>query len=465
MVSVSAASRLLVALLSTLYGAAASALVGQRAGLRHATPRRAAALATAEPPTSAHAALRDVAAAARAAIERCTGTGTESSGSGRVEWGTWMDDELRRDAIRALDAVVPTADGEAAWAALTARFGPLDAAPVSLRVAGDEVGKRWDVRLHLLPAQSAEPPGQPGDCGRTVRPPTGTLTLLKPLYGTARVSKLRLNRDERLEPVGVGTDAKGCGFAQFGGGEAENTTVVLGGLHQHMAGKLGRAALLEVVLFPPLADAAADSPPLEPMAALELGGDGALAGLFGRRGDPPAASTDPAALARAESAAQSAARLASAPGGAALANAVGGLEAQLDAIVRRVLASRADPAAARRLGISHVRGILLSGPPGCGKTLLARELARQLGAREPQVVNGPECLSKFVGEAEANIRRLFAPAEAEWAAAGEASALHVIIRPSGRAARSPAIRRACATRWSTSCSPRWTAWWRAQTCW
>ena len=76
---------------------------------------------------------------------------------------------------------------------------------------------------------------------------------------------------------------------------------------------------------------------------------------------------------------------------------------------------------------SHVRGILLSGPPGCGKTLLARELARQLGAREPQVVNGPECLSKFVGEAEANIRRLFAPAEAEWAAAGEASALHVII--------------------------------------
>ena len=38
---------------------------------------------------------------------------------------------------------------------------------------------------------------------------------------------------------------------------------------------------------------------------------------------------------------------------------VGGLDSQLDAIVRRVLASRANPEAARRLGISHVRGILL----------------------------------------------------------------------------------------------------------
>ena len=98
---------------------------------------------------------------------------------------------------------------------------------------------------------------------------------------------------------------------------------------------------------------------------------------------------------------------------------VGGLDTQLDAIVRRVLASRADPAAARRLGVSHVRGILLSGPPGCGKTLLARELANALGARPPQIVNGPEILDKFVGEAEKKVRMLFAPAEAEYAQAGD----------------------------------------------
>jgi ATP-dependent 26S proteasome regulatory subunit len=69
---------------------------------------------------------------------------------------------------------------------------------------------------------------------------------------------------------------------------------------------------------------------------------------------------------------------------------VGGLDGQLNDIVRRVLASRANRDLSRRLGVNHVRGILLSGPPGCGKTLLARELSEMLGAREPQIVNGPE---------------------------------------------------------------------------
>lgn len=38
------------------------------------------------------------------------------------------------------------------------------------------------------------------------------------------------------------------------------------------------------------------------------------------------------------------------------------------------------------------------------KTLLARELARLLGAREPQIVNGPEILDKYIGEAEKRVR-------------------------------------------------------------
>jgi vesicle-fusing ATPase len=108
-------------------------------------------------------------------------------------------------------------------------------------------------------------------------------------------------------------------------------------------------------------------------------------------------------------------------------NKVGGLDAQLDTIIRRVLASRSSPQTAKRLGISHVRGILLSGPPGCGKTLLARELARLLGAREPQIVNGPEILDKFIGEAEKRVRDLFKSAEIEYAAVGDNSALHIII--------------------------------------
>ena len=44
-----------------------------------------------------------------------------------------------------------------------------------------------------------------------------------------------------------------------------------------------------------------------------------------------------------------------------------------------------------------------------------------------QIVNGPEVLDKFVGEAEKNIRALFAPAEIEYKQVGDKSALHVII--------------------------------------
>ncbi|GFQ90623.1 vesicle-fusing ATPase 1 [Trichonephila clavata] len=66
-----------------------------------------------------------------------------------------------------------------------------------------------------------------------------------------------------------------------------------------------------------------------------------------------------------------------------------------------------------QLGLKHVRGILLFGPPGTGKTLMARQIGQMLNAREPKIVNGPQILDKYVGESEANIRRLFAEAEEE----------------------------------------------------
>jgi vesicle-fusing ATPase len=53
---------------------------------------------------------------------------------------------------------------------------------------------------------------------------------------------------------------------------------------------------------------------------------------------------------------------------------------------------------------------MLYGPPGTGKTLIAKKLAGVLKAVVPEVINGPELLSKYVGEAESNVRKLFAPA-------------------------------------------------------
>lgn len=44
---------------------------------------------------------------------------------------------------------------------------------------------------------------------------------------------------------------------------------------------------------------------------------------------------------------------------------------------------------------------------------MARQIGKMLNSREPKIVNGPQILDKFVGESEANVRRLFADAEEE----------------------------------------------------
>ncbi|PWA30355.1 hypothetical protein CCH79_00015689 [Gambusia affinis] len=93
---------------------------------------------------------------------------------------------------------------------------------------------------------------------------------------------------------------------------------------------------------------------------------------------------------------------------------IGGLDKEFSDIFRRAFASRVfPPDIVEQMGCKHVKGILLFGPPGCGKTLMARQIGKMLNAREPKVVNGPEILNKYVGESEANIRKLFADAEDE----------------------------------------------------
>jgi vesicle-fusing ATPase len=77
--------------------------------------------------------------------------------------------------------------------------------------------------------------------------------------------------------------------------------------------------------------------------------------------------------------------------------------------------------------MKHCKGMILYGPPGPGKTLIARKIAQVLNCHEPKVVNGPQIFDKMVGGSEKNIRDLFAEAEADQAENGDESDLHVII--------------------------------------
>ena len=107
---------------------------------------------------------------------------------------------------------------------------------------------------------------------------------------------------------------------------------------------------------------------------------------------------------------------------------IGGLDKQFEDIFRRAFSSRVFPqSVVQRLGIHHVKGMLLHGPPGTGKTLIARQIGKMLNGKEPKVVNGPEVMSKYVGQSEENVRALFADAEAEYKQKGDDSDLHIII--------------------------------------
>ena len=78
---------------------------------------------------------------------------------------------------------------------------------------------------------------------------------------------------------------------------------------------------------------------------------------------------------------------------------------------RRRTSLSASPAAMAAVGASAPAGILLFGPPGCSKTLLARAAATAAG-RNFFAVKGPELLSPYVGDAEKAVATLFARARA-----------------------------------------------------
>jgi len=90
---------------------------------------------------------------------------------------------------------------------------------------------------------------------------------------------------------------------------------------------------------------------------------------------------------------------------------VGGLRDEILRIREMIELPLRYPELFRQLGIDPPKGVLLYGPPGCGKTLIARAVASATSAWFT-CVNGPEIMHKYYGESEANLRKIFEEAKA-----------------------------------------------------
>jgi transitional endoplasmic reticulum ATPase len=89
---------------------------------------------------------------------------------------------------------------------------------------------------------------------------------------------------------------------------------------------------------------------------------------------------------------------------------VGGLDREIQRVREMVELPLRHPSLFKRLGIDPPKGVLLRGPPGCGKTLLAKAVANESEAYFISI-NGPEIMSKFYGESEKKLRKIFIEAE------------------------------------------------------
>ena len=89
---------------------------------------------------------------------------------------------------------------------------------------------------------------------------------------------------------------------------------------------------------------------------------------------------------------------------------IGGLHRESQRIREMIELPLKYPEVFERLGIDAPKGVLLHGPPGCGKTLIARAVANETNAHFISVA-GPEIIHKFYGESEAHLRSIFEEAE------------------------------------------------------
>ncbi len=89
---------------------------------------------------------------------------------------------------------------------------------------------------------------------------------------------------------------------------------------------------------------------------------------------------------------------------------IGSLDSEIKKIREMVELPMKHPEIFKKLGIEPPKGVLLYGPPGTGKTLLAKAVASEIDVNFV-VLNGPEIVSKWYGQSEQNLRKVFKDAE------------------------------------------------------
>jgi transitional endoplasmic reticulum ATPase len=89
---------------------------------------------------------------------------------------------------------------------------------------------------------------------------------------------------------------------------------------------------------------------------------------------------------------------------------IGGLGKELQRVREMIELPLKYPQVFERLGIDAPKGVLLHGPPGCGKTLIARAVANETAAYFTHIT-GPEIMGKFYGESESRLRAVFEEAK------------------------------------------------------
>lgn len=89
---------------------------------------------------------------------------------------------------------------------------------------------------------------------------------------------------------------------------------------------------------------------------------------------------------------------------------IGGLDDELDKVREMIEIPMRHPELFNRLGVEPPKGVLLHGPPGTGKTMMAKAVANEIDANF-ETISGPEIMSKYYGESEEKLREVFDNAE------------------------------------------------------